>query len=307
MDVVDGRRAGAQPISCGLAVGARRARTALLVAADRLSPAALLPVPRTDGVGSVGFVCIYRRRNASTLRALLADLPAGTAARLWALDEPVPELASLTIGSGPGGRLELLNRIVATLPPGADHLVLADDDVELVNGDIERLLRVGAAAGFDLYQPAHAPRSANAFAFARRRPLLLARESRFVEQGPVVVMSRHAQDVLLPLPGELGMGWGVEVRWSRLAQQHGLRLGIVDAVGLRHHQGGAHPYDTGKELAQLEREVAAAGLTDLRELQVTVRRVGAVRLWRDRVLPRRVLSPGSAPLHDSPGPAAPPR
>ena len=59
------------------------------------------------------------------------------------------------------------------------------------------------------------------------------RETRFVEIGPVTAFARRTFGVLLPFP-ELRMGWGLDVHWAALAQQHGWRCGIVDAVSIRH-------------------------------------------------------------------------
>jgi hypothetical protein len=100
----------------------------------------------------------------------------------------------------------------------------------------------------------------------------VVREVDFVEQGPLVVLSARAQQVLLPLPADLDMGWGVEARWWRLATTHGLRLGIVDAVGMHHLAAAGTAYDRAAAEHFLAREVHAAGLSAISDLQREHRR-----------------------------------
>jgi hypothetical protein len=67
----------------------------------------------------------------------------------------------------------------------------------------------------------------------RRRPLALARETAFVEIGPVTLLRARTFAALLPFP-PLRMGWGLDVRWAALAREHGWRLGVVDALPVLH-------------------------------------------------------------------------
>src|SRR5205814_2280642 len=106
-----------------------------------------------------------------------------------------------------------------------------------------RLVHAGSSLGLDLFQPAHSRRSITAYPFVRMRAPLFARETTFVEQGPLVVLSRGAQRRLLPFPGDMGMGWGVEARWAAAARETGLRSGIVDAVAIRHPSSYGLSYD----------------------------------------------------------------
>jgi hypothetical protein len=247
---------------------------------DRAAPARWVPLAASLAPRRVALVCVYRRRHASVVRRLIQQLPVGAVVRLWALDEAADGLLPYTVGSGPGGRMAHLNALTRDLPADVDCLVVADDDVRFVVGDLGRLLRAGAALDLDVFQPAHSARSRWSFPFVRKHPMVFARQTRFVEQGPLVVLSARAQAALLPFPENTGMGWGVEASWSATATEHGLRLGIVDAVAIRHLSEPGHAYDTEAELLGLRRELAALGLSDLRELQVATERVGVVSAWR---------------------------
>ena len=51
--------------------------------------------------------------------------------------------------------------------------------------------------------------------------------------GPLTAFGRRAAAELLPFP-ELRFGWGLDLHWAALAEQRGWRLGVVDALPVRH-------------------------------------------------------------------------
>ena len=211
------------------------------------------------------------------MRAALAPLPPGVEIRLWALDEIAPALAHLTSGVGPGARFVLLNALITRLEAVPDALVLLDDDVRFVVGDLPTLLAVGERAGLALWQPAHTATSEVSSGFVRRQWGCVLRRTSFVEQGPVVVVAAAAQALLLPLPEDMGMGWGVEARWEASLRRAGLPMGIVDAVALRHLVPGGAAYDMEAAEAVLSSELSAAGLGALADLQRTLETTSALR------------------------------
>jgi hypothetical protein len=147
-----------------------------------------------------------------------------------------PALAEQTILTElHGGKFENLNRLLATAPPVADHdwLIAADDDVELAPRFLDRFVALAERLSLDIAQPAQTMRSHAAWRVTRRRPLSLARSTRYVEIGPVTVFSRRAALELTPFP-ELKFGWGLDNHWGALAKRHGWKLGIVDSLPVRH-------------------------------------------------------------------------
>ena len=145
-----------------------------------------------------------------------------------------------------GGKFENLNRVLAAAVPaagsapapaaGAHWLVVVDDDVRLPGAFLDRFVAVCEAFGLDLAQPAQTLRSHSAWKVTRRRPASLVRETRFVEIGPVTTFSRRAAAELLPFP-DLRYGWGLDLHWAATAARRGWRLGVVDAVPVRHEAG----------------------------------------------------------------------
>lgn len=138
----------------------------------------------------------------------------------------------------------------SSLMPQADWLIVADDDIVLPRGFLDRFLFLAERFSFDLAQPAHAHSSHAAWRVTRRRRRSVARTTRFVEIGPLTAFGRQTFSTLLPFPG-LRMGWGLDVHWGALAQQHGWRCGVVDALAIRHRQApAASAYSREQALAE---------------------------------------------------------
>jgi GT2 family glycosyltransferase len=114
-----------------------------------------------------------------------------------------------------------------------DWLLVVDDDVQLPTGFLDRFLFLAERFSLALAQPAHRLGSHAAWPVTRRRWRSVARDTGFVEIGPVSAFARVTFPVLLPFP-ELRMGWGLDVHWAALARQHGWRCGVIDAVPVRH-------------------------------------------------------------------------
>jgi hypothetical protein len=136
--------------------------------------------------------------------------------------------------TGGRGKFENLNLLLARNSPSSyDWLLIVDDDVLLPHGFLDVFLFLAEHFGLQLVQPAHRARSHAAWPITRRRPGSIARETRYVEIGPIVGLQATTFDVLLPFP-ELRAGWGLDAHWAGLAQAHGWRLGVIDATPIRH-------------------------------------------------------------------------
>jgi len=163
---------------------------------------------------------------------------------LGAIGAGEPSLRGETVATDlTGGKFENLNRVREAVAGGetaagggADWLLVVDDDVLLPAAFLDRFVAVCEAFGLDLAQPAQTLRSHSAWKVTRRRPASLVRETRFVEIGPVTAFSRRAAAELLPFP-ELRYGWGLDLHWAAIADQRGWRLGVVDALPVRHESG----------------------------------------------------------------------
>ena len=216
-----------------LAFGAIDAVTGVRLRAGRLARSTRSPL-------DVLVIGVYRDGD------LLADaLPTLHSTRhnvriaLGAMGTMDERLREQTVADGlTGGKFENLNRVLEAAGIGAaaggpDWIVVVDDDVRLPHAFLDRFLAVCEAFGLDLAQPAQTLRSHSAWKVTRRRPASLVRVTRFVEIGPVTAFGARAAAELLPFP-ELRFGWGLDLHWAALAGRNGWRLGVVDALPVRH-------------------------------------------------------------------------
>ncbi len=197
---------------------------------------------------------VYRERNAAHVRAVVDQLPPGSKVALHALDAISPALADVTLASGPGLRMPLLQALVDASPPErGEAVLLLDDDVAFrAPRTVARFARIARAAAFDIAQPAHARSGHRTFGLNGAEYATTARLVPFVEVGPVVLLSPDVLADVLPFPSDAGMGWGVDVLWTRLRAQ-GRRLGVVDATPVEHLGPVAVGYDNQAEQAYLRR------------------------------------------------------
>ena len=234
----------------------------------------LLPPVAAPPAGPPPFVVItvYRARNAELVLAIAEQVrQAGGRSVLWALDKPDPRLEAQTVGVGPAPRCDLLNTLFeAAQARDGEFVIMADDDIVMVDGWVGQLVSVADRARFMLSQPAHIRTSNFSYGFTAARIWLLARATRFVEIGPMVVVHPHFRDRVLPMPAGYGMGWGLEAKWSS-ALGPDESFGIVDSVRIDHVGALFGDYGLTDERARRDRLVAEAGLRDMKDLCHTLR------------------------------------
>ena len=234
------------------------------------------PVPPGD------IFLVARHENAKHVVALLAPAAAaGWRCHVWCLDSAAGLDASWVRGRGAGLKFDLLGQMIDASPPGAEQvIVLADDDVVLNGGDIADLVRLGLAAGLQLFQPARSTSRHSSHPITYRRVLSVCRATTFVEIGPIVVIDPTARRELVPWRSDAGMGFGLDLEWGALVRG-GLRLGIVDILTVDHLRPVGHGYgSTVLEAATtLEAVLSARGLSSVAAAQQTL---ATWRPWRRR-------------------------
>lgn len=114
-----------------------------------------------------------------------------------------------------------------------DWIVVADDDIAVPSGFLDHTLYLAAELDFKMFQPAHRFHSCSTYQVNQRHWNTLARETNFVECGPVFGFHHSTFDSLLPFPN-LRWAWGIDVYWSELARRRGWKIGVLDAVPIRH-------------------------------------------------------------------------
>jgi hypothetical protein len=193
--------------------------------------------------------------------------------------EADPALAPETALTGlAGGKFENVNRLLeeAGGVQTYDWLVVTDDDIALPRSFLDRFVALCERLELDLAQPAQTLRSHSAWRVTRRRPFSLARLTQYVEIGPLTAFSRRCAAELTPFP-ELRFGWGLDNHWGALARERGWRLGIADALPVRHEwQQVASTYTHAEAIEESRRLLAELPYVTTAEAQrtlATIRRV----------------------------------
>jgi len=178
-----------------------------------------------------------------------------------------------TRAPGSQGKFENLNALLAVHGRALDTydwLLLVDDDIVLPHGFLDRFLFLCERFSLMLAQPAHRLNSHAAWPVTRRRVRSVARETSFVEIGPVTAFASPTFSALLPFP-ELRMGWGLDVHWAALAREHGWRCGVLDAVAIGHRAApAAASYGRDDAIAEARRFLAEHPYVPAREADRTL-------------------------------------
>jgi hypothetical protein len=203
------------------------------------------------------------RRSRHRLRLLLGST-----------GEPLPDLAPNTVASGlGGGKFQNLNAVWdAAHHSHFDWLLVVDDDVTLPRRFLDRFVAVCERFDLALAQPAQTLMSHAAWRVTRRRGGSVLRETRFVEIGPVTAFRSDVAAELVPFP-DLRFGWGLDLHWGAVAAERGWRLGIVDALAVRHEQSPvAHAYSYKDAIEEAQSFLATRQYVRSDEAQQTIAR-----------------------------------
>jgi hypothetical protein len=170
----------------------------------------------------------------------------------------IPEhLAGVTHGqqSCPSPKFTLLNRLLAahSLKEYA-FVIVCDDDILLPPNFLDTYLSIVRQYDFALSQPARTHDSYIDHAFVEQFDGLIARQTRFVEIGPLFCVRQDAGRMLLPFDEQSPMGWGYDLAWPCTLEKAGLKLGIVDRTPVAHSiRKPVSQYDHATADAQMSR------------------------------------------------------
>lgn len=115
-----------------------------------------------------------------------------------------------------------------------DYFLFSDDDVLVADDFADSFFAEQQQLDFALAQPARTWRSFTDHEIVMRRPLLRARQTNFVEGGPVVSFRRDLLSLVYPFSLESPMGWGYDLTWPIIARSKNLSIGIIDCVPVDH-------------------------------------------------------------------------
>lgn len=115
-----------------------------------------------------------------------------------------------------------------------DYVIFSDDDVTVQKGFIDTYLAWVSRCNFSIAQPARSRHSYRNHKFVLQSRFAKARETRFVEIGPVFSFDRAALKHLLPFDLNSPMGWGYDYVWPAIAKEKGMKMGVIDATPVDH-------------------------------------------------------------------------
>ncbi len=218
------------------------------------------------------------RRRVLVLAIERRDVPNVLAAARTELLRSHHDVRFVAGEAGTRGKFENLNALLADhSPDGYDWLLVLDDDVLVPRGFLDTFLFLAERFELRLAQPAHRQRSHAAFAVTRRRIGSVARETRFVEIGPLTAFQHSTFEALLPFP-PLRIGWGLDAHWSAVARERGWRIGVIDATPVRHGlRLIASSYDRRDAVAEARAFLSTRPYTPATEAQRTV---AVHRTWK---------------------------
>jgi len=188
---------------------------------------------------------------------------------------PAGRLAAVTtrVTTEPKPKFTLVNQLLRPDDLAAhDFIVVCDDDIHVPANFLSAFIAYQRAFGFAVAGPARTWHSHFDHAFSLRRPWLVARQTRFVECGPLVSFRRDAAALLLPFD-DAGALWGFDLVWPEVIGRHGLTMGIVDAVPVDHSlRPQAATYDKERQNAAMARYLAATPHLSMREAFTVLKR-----------------------------------
>lgn len=215
--------------------GVKRVARRVAAFVDRLYSKTLRLMRHTGPVRSVRVIGIYRE--AEPIRSAVAELRKtrhDLDVKLGSMDSARGVLEEDTLAQHmTGGKFQNLNRLLEGAAP-VDWIVIIDDDVLLPPGFLDHAVELCERLGYALAQPAQTRNSNANWVIVKQRLLTVARDSLFVEIGPVTLIRRDAAQILLPFPADLRFGWGLDFEWAQQMRANGLRAGILDGVAVEH-------------------------------------------------------------------------
>jgi glycosyltransferase involved in cell wall biosynthesis len=209
----------------------------------------LVPVPkriardRPERAESVLVLGVYLASKPNAVEDIVACLSESRRHRVrqkWIAlggDPPSAAVAAVTVDRVDTftPKFHLVNNLLAREDLSRyQYVMLVDDDIVFPRGFVDRFVALQRHLGFGLAQPARTSRSFIDHPIVEQQRGSIARQTLFVEIGPVVSFHRSVFDLVFPFDLTSPMGWGYENVWSARLTSQGLTMGIIDAVPVDH-------------------------------------------------------------------------
>lgn len=210
---------------------------------DRMNPKKITDSERCSGkkVLVLGVYMANKKNFATHLAEEFSQSKIVSVTQAWvAIGEGKPDsdiLSDVThrVITGKVPKFSLLNELLREYDVNDfDYLVVTDDDIIVEKGFIDRYICLQEMLGFSLAQPARTRFSELSHKITKVNTGTIARETRFIEIGPVFSIEKKAFPDLLPFDESSPMGWGYDFVWPSIISEKKLTMGIVDATPVNH-------------------------------------------------------------------------
>jgi hypothetical protein len=202
-------------------------------------------------------------RRVLTVGVAAPSRPGQMEAVVSRLSDTRHEVAVSVVPMAPMSKFQNVTRALEAAPAPAhsyDWVFITDDDVGLPPGFTDRFVGLLERGGFQIAQPAHRFFSYSSYVATQRRWGSLARQTRFVEIGPLTAVRGDVIGALMPFPVSR-WDWGLDVHWAQIARDRGWRIGVLDGTPIEHRQPVAGSYDWRAAVADGEAFLARNGVT----------------------------------------------
>ena len=206
----------------------------------------------------VGVVLQDRKNHYKHISSIFNDSKCHNVDQIWAVlkshekFEPINNVKHIYIDEFIP-RSKLINTLIeGHINKSYDYIVITDDDIRLPNGFVDQFLMRQEEFNFSLAQPARTPDSIISHQITKQNRNILARQTLFVEIGPLVSIRRDAQELILPLDEKSPMGWGLDYVWPVLIEEDNKKMGVIDCTPIAHTlRPVGKSYDAGKAVKEM--------------------------------------------------------
>lgn len=256
----------------------RRARHGLFLRSRVMTPTNAAREDAPVRVLVLGVYMADRTNSADHLVQAFASTQSVQVEQRWvalngASDSPGLRDVTSIIATQREPKFSLLNRLLRPADmDDFDFVIACDDDIYLSKGFLPAYIAYQQKFDFAVAQPARAWHSHFDHSFVLRRPWLQARQTLFVECGPLVSFRKDAVKLLLPFDQTSQM-WGMDLVWSEVIDRHRLKMGIIDALSIDHSlRPQASVYNRAEEAAAMNTYLSTRPHIPMHKAKIVVKR-----------------------------------
>jgi hypothetical protein len=175
--------------------------------------------------------------------------------------------------AGRAPKFRLLNQLLESVRlADYDYVILSDDDVRVRKCFLDSLISCQEQFDFAIAQPARTWNSYNEHSIVRRDPRYRARQTWFVEIGPVVALQRRTFEHILPFDEQSPMGYGYDFVWPCVLRDAGMTMGVIDCCPVDHSSRLSYQsYSAERELGLMKQYLAERPHLSYAQARQTVR------------------------------------